>query len=64
MWKFILARLKEPSTWAGLATIAVSVGHPGGAALIGTISSVLVPVLGGLAVALPESSSAADRGGN
>lgn len=62
MWKFILARLKEPSTWAGLATVAVSLGHPGGAALIGTISSILVPVLGGIAVVLPEKQS--DGGAN
>lgn len=62
MWKFFLARIKEPSTWAGLATMAVSLGHPGGAALIGTISSVLVPVLGGLAVVLPESRNDSSGG--
>jgi hypothetical protein len=60
MFKWIIDRMREPSTWAGLATIAVSLGHAGGAALIGQIASVIVPIIGAVAVVLPETN-AADR---
>lgn len=62
MFKWILARLKEPSSWAGIATVAVSLGHPGGAALISTIAEVIVPILGAIAVVLPEKRGAVDVG--
>lgn len=57
MVKFFLARFKEPSTWAGLAAIAVSLGHPGGASLIATIGEWAIPIMGGIAAILPEATS-------
>lgn len=63
---FMYRRLKEPSTWAGMAAIAVSLGHPGGGALIGSLSEWVVPLLGAAAIALPEAnteSASSDDGG-
>lgn len=53
---FIAARLREPSTWAGLAAIAATLGHAGGAQLIGQIGAVLAPLLGGVAVVVADPS--------
>lgn len=61
MLSWFFARLREPSTWAGLATIAVSLGHPGGATLINTIAEIVIPIVGAVAVVMPERTSAADR---
>jgi hypothetical protein len=61
MFSWLLNRMKEPSTWAGLATIAVSLGHPGGATLIHTIAEIVIPLVGAVAVVMPERTSAGDR---
>ena len=50
------ARLREPSTWAGLAAIAATLGHAGGAQLIGQIGAVLAPLFGGVAVVVADPS--------
>jgi len=59
---FIAARLREPSTWAGLAAIAATLGHAGGAALIGQLGAVLAPVLGGVAVVVSDPSRGGEGG--
>ena len=48
--KFVVARLREPSTYAGIAALAVALGHPGGAALIGKVGDIIGPILGAVAV--------------
>lgn len=74
MNKFV-SRLKEPSTWAGLAVIALSLGlDPNKVAALGHIVSAVVPFLpvdggvlahaitaaaAGVAVVLPESKPGA-----
>lgn len=50
MRAFILRRLREPSTWAGLAAVAGLVLPPGTDALIATAAA------GFLAVLLPEKA--------
>lgn len=75
MNKFV-ARLKEPSTWAGLGILAVTLGlDPNKVAVLGHVAAAVapfVPVDGGIlahivtaaaagaAVLLPESKPAAD----
>jgi hypothetical protein len=53
---YIAARLKEPSTWAGLAPVALLVGVA--APEWATISTYGVGIAGALAVLLPEASAA------
>lgn len=48
---YVVARLKEPSTYAGLAGIALSLGVP--ASEWSVITNVAVAVFGGLAVVIP-----------
>lgn len=50
--KFVLDRLKEPSTWAGLAGIAASLGIA--APVYATISAVGIAIAGVIAIFLPE----------
>lgn len=50
--KFLVDRLKEPSTWAGLAGIAASFGIA--APLYATISAAGMAIAGIIAVFLPE----------
>jgi hypothetical protein len=51
---FLLARLKEPSTYAGLGSILAAAGlHPSAAALSST-TNVAVALAGLAAVLLPE----------
>jgi hypothetical protein len=55
MKNFILARLKEPSTWSALSVIGVMVGMPPG-----TMDLLQQIVLGGIGLAgvfLPESKA-------
>lgn len=59
--KFLFARLKEPSTYAGMAAVAVSVGHPGGAELIHQLGKWVPMVLGAVAIAVPEMRTASDQ---
>ena len=53
--KFLLSRIKEPSTWAGLSMLAAAFGMP--VAVIPVIAKVGAAVAAVLAVALPESKS-------
>lgn len=50
--KFLVDRLKEPSTWAGLAGIAASLGIA--APLYATISAAGVAIAAVIAIFLPE----------
>lgn len=54
MFKTILARLKEPSTYAGMAGIAAAIGL--GAEQWQTISMALAGIFGVLAMVLSEKS--------
>ncbi|HXV73257.1 MAG TPA: hypothetical protein VD713_00865 [Sphingomonadales bacterium] len=56
MLKTIIARLKEPSTYAGMAGIAAAIGL--GAEEWQTISMALAGIFGVLAMVLREKSSA------
>lgn len=74
----IVQRIKEPSTWAGLGILALSLGlDPKIVAALGHVASALVPfvpvdggvlahmvtaVAAGTAVILPESKPAAGEG--
>lgn len=49
--KWIFSRLREPSTWAGLATIASFI-NPAAGLTVKTIGGL---ILGGAAVVLPEA---------
>lgn len=51
---FILARLKEPSTYAGLAALLALAGLSWSEAQINAIIAVLVAISGALAVFLPD----------
>jgi hypothetical protein len=53
MVSWIVARLKEPSTWAGVALFATSIQH----ALMGDPSGLVTVVGGSLAVLISESKS-------
>lgn len=56
---YIIARLREKSTWAGLAAIALSVGVP--ASLVGLIGPLgdfviaVLPIVGGMMIAKPAA---------
>jgi hypothetical protein len=56
MFKSIIARLREPSTMAGLAGLSVLFGHSVEAVQV--YANGAAAILGVLAVALPEKSSA------
>lgn len=74
----IIQRLKEPSTWAGLAVLAITLGvDPQKVAALGHIVNAIVPFVpvdggilahavtaaaAGAAVILPESKPAAGEG--
>lgn len=47
---FLKARVKEKSTWVGVAAIAVAVGEPGIAQAVGKYSDIAMLILGGAAV--------------
>jgi hypothetical protein len=51
---FILARIKEPSTWAGIAAMILVAPIPGAVLLAGSIKVVGTAVAGLLAIWLPE----------
>lgn len=53
--QFLLNRLREPSTWAGLAGLATTVGaNP---TKVNAVSAVVAAVLSALAVFVPESGA-------
>jgi hypothetical protein len=52
---WVVARLKEPSTWAGIALVAGAIGG----ALHGHTDQLASIVAGLLAMAIPEAGSAA-----
>lgn len=51
--KSIFSRLREPSTWAGLAALAAVFGVP--VAQIDAVTQIAVAVCGAASVFLPES---------
>lgn len=53
--KFLISRMKEPSTWAGLSMLAAAFGLP--VAVIPVIAKVGTAVGAVLAVALPENKA-------
>jgi len=55
MKELIIARLREPSTWAGIAAMVLVAPIPGAIAIAGTIKVVGVFVAGLLAIWLPEA---------
>jgi hypothetical protein len=57
IFKFVFARLREPSTWAGLGTIAVAVGSNGGAALFTQLGTVVPMILGTVAMVVPDKGA-------
>jgi phage shock protein PspC (stress-responsive transcriptional regulator) len=56
----ILKRLKEPSTWAGIAGLAVLFGVD--PVKINAITTAAVAVASGVAIVLPESKPAPEQG--
>ena len=50
---WLIARLKEPSTWAGIGAVAVAIGG----ALQGHTDQLATVIAGALAVVLPEQGS-------
>lgn len=54
MKELIIARMREPSTWAGIAAMVLVAPIPGAIAIAGTIKVVGVFVAGLLAIWLPE----------
>lgn len=54
MKDMILSRLKEPSTWAGVAAVFLVVPTPTNVAIASTIKLVGTMVAGALAIWLPE----------
>lgn len=55
MKELIIARLREPSTWAGIAAMVMVAPIPGALAVAGTIKVLGVFVAGLLAIWLPEA---------
>jgi hypothetical protein len=53
---FMLARLREPSTYSGLAAILAAMGLHPSAAVLGSVVNVLIALAGLAAVLLPEKS--------
>jgi len=53
---YVVARLKEPSTWAGFTPILLALGVPSGT--LPAIVQIGIAIAGGLAVILPESTAA------
>jgi hypothetical protein len=54
MKELIIQRLREPSTWAGIAAIILVAPIPGAVALAATLKVVGTAVAGVLAIWLPE----------
>jgi len=54
MKELIIARLREPSTWAGIAAMILVAPIPGAPALAATIKVVGTCVAGVLAIWMPE----------
>ena len=54
MLAFLLARLREPSTYAGLGAVFAAVGLHPDAAILGGAINVVVAVAGLAAVLIPE----------
>lgn len=54
MKEIILARMREPSTWAGIAAIVLVAPIPGAPAVAATIKLIGAFVAGALAIWLPE----------
>jgi hypothetical protein len=52
-----LARAKEPSTWTGLAAVAIALGWPDLAARLTHLGSAIPLLLGGTALAAATTSS-------
>lgn len=52
--KRIFARLREPSTWAGLAMLAAAFGVP--AMQVEAVTQIAVAVCGAVSVFMPESA--------
>ncbi len=50
---YVVARLKEPSTWAGFAPILIAAGVPAGT--MPAIAQIGIAVAGAVAVLVPES---------
>ncbi len=55
MLTFLLSRLREPSTYAGLGAMLAAVGLHPSAAMLGSAVNVAVAVAGLAAVVLPEA---------
>lgn len=55
IFKNILARMREPSTWSGLGIIAAMIGVPTGT--FSLITQVCMGVAGLVAVAVPEAKA-------
>jgi hypothetical protein len=55
MFPFLLARLQEPSTYAGLGALALALGMHLTGDQVGALTSVLVAGAGAAATFLPES---------
>lgn len=53
MKNFILSRLREPSTWAGLSVIATILGAPPGS--VDLVHQIVAGVAGLVAIAAPEA---------
>jgi hypothetical protein len=58
LFGYSVNRLKEPSTWAGLAAIVAALGHSEGASIITSLTDVLVCVFGGAAILLSDKFGA------
>lgn len=54
MKELIIARLREPSTWAGIAAMIMVAPIPGALAVAGTIKLLGAFIAGALAIWLPE----------
>lgn len=59
--KFLALRIKEPSTYAGLAIVATAVGLPGVALVIGKVGVAAGLILGGGLVAMSQHPSDDDH---
>jgi hypothetical protein len=59
MLSYILARLKEPSTYAGIGTVAGLVGLHLSGAQVSAITDICVVLAGAAAAFVPESTTVA-----
>nr|WP_315242843.1 hypothetical protein [uncultured Albidiferax sp.] len=55
--KAFFARLREPSTWAGIAAIATLAGVPVNTGTLGLVQQAVVAVAGMVAVLTPEKAA-------